>query len=1412
MQIERAPEVKADHAALVCGITLIPTLLAPGGPVEQLLSAVVRRLSDMPSLQALAKEAAGVSRTGVHLPPESFRVDNPLAEWRKSAAALQSDAAQWLDGAGWTTIRYQAATRVWRRMLERWRGEDSCGSVRDMVEMLLSPVDSIDVDKLGQAARHWREKGDDEIDRVDRELRRKAGIVGPARKNILAKIADALALVDRWRALVARRPTQTPDFIARQAARLRSAAGEHAGQALAEVGRLDTAKARFASDAIRLYAAMFDHAAGGETPPRLKFRDLLHGDLLATPEISFNESGKAVDDPVDPRLVLQIVRDENTDFEAAAIARAAKWDFRGAEMALDLALGKDQSADADRARQEIDLQRSRAQRKLQTRFGDASDKLDSAYARGIVSLQTLESLREQLPSADNSLEDDFARRFEDLDAIENKVEQHNTNRRKTVENDLRQMSAISWEYRERVERALENGQFQVVEDYMERIRSGDDLPVPGNSRLGEFDAFFPDAVDKYAKFRESIGDAGARFESAVRVIRQRRREGPVDGTKLTKSAANDGVGILKAWDSLHGRSVNNVRLHKRLRTLMSAIGFTAPRVESTRADNQMDGVEEYVMHCEPILERAVSLLPDFGSRAGGRYRLYLVRGRGSHEAAIRCGRGADSEAPNIVLFLDALDVQSRYALARAFRRGAYRPTLVLDEALVVFLASRNGNRLAAFFECSLPFAFSQPYEPDAPKVPPEMFFGRESERGKIIATSGDMTHLVYGGRRLGKTALLTDIVREFQSQAPDRLALFINLKGTGIGEDRQPREIWREFAKELTKEKAVRAGLAAYESTSKAIMEWLDGLPGRRILIMVDEADAFLTGDRTEGHRVLEQIKQLMERTDRKFKVVFAGLHNVQRAARDPNTPFAHLGDALRVGPLLPETDGNAVEQLVRGPLEALGYRFQSPESIVRIAAETNYYPSLVQQFCKELVLHLRENTSIDGPPWQIPQDTVDRVFDAKETRDRIRDMFSWTIKLDPRYDFLTYLIARESFEHESRQPQGVPVVEIRDLALREWPQGFSDDSSNWMFEVLLEEMQGLGIVRETAVKRDGGDVLAYAIRSRNLRMLIGNDDEIRRRFEDAKRNLPPARFEAAQFRRDLSDRTPSSLTAGQCGRLLSRGKSVGLVFGAQLSGLDRVRESFNREAERAGTAADRSIRLSDASVDEVRSALHRASRNRTPGVEAVIVDMRHAWSPEKIEEAVAFVQQGAGEMRIVRPIFLLGPAEAWEWMHGRARPASSPAVEMAEVWLGPCSRDFARTRLGESPARAALSKADNPVDLPWPVVVAEARGDRRPASMEDAVRAVAEKRELFSDLIPNTVVATAFRAMLEYGGPLSADEISVLSGDVEGGKPMSPESAERFLDWANRLGMALVGARNGGHGYRLDAACAAGLTVAFAR
>ena len=685
---------------------------------------------------------------------------------------------------------------------------------------------------------------------------------------------------------------------------------------------------------------------------------------------------------------------------------------------------------------------------------------------------------------------------------------------------------------------------------------------------------------------------------------------------------------------------------------------------------------------------------------------------------------------------------------------------------------------------------------------PKCSNGRKGAREAIVATSGDLTHFVYGGRRLGKTTLLADIAREYEARAgeePEKLVLFVNLKGSGIGEGQPTEGLWALFARRLAEHEVLQTGTARPDTIARGIEEWLQESEGRRILLLVDESDAFLEAERRpeQAYRVLDSIKVLMEKTHRKFKVVFAGLHNVQRVAKDPNTPFAHLGEAVRIGPMLPGVDGDEIQSLIRNPLEALGYRFVSNDSIVRIAAETNYYPALAQQFCKELLKTMREATGTgieQGPPFPIHPDMVDRVFNARETRNRVRNLFAWTIQLDPRYEFLTYLIAQRSFDHEDGRPHAMRITDIREAALREWSEGFAHDPSFWMFEVLLDEMVGLGILRESSDR--------FAIRTRNLRMLLGNDEEIERRLADARGHSAPPVFDPPEFRYTLDDETPSSLSADQEKRLFSGRHTAGLVIGTRLGGLDRVCESIRKAAEHP----DESLLFSGdlTAPAELPDTLRQVSRGRRPGTEVVLVDMREAWDDQAFGFALSSVKGQEGQTRVVRPIFLCGPSVAWSRLTVASGPVGGSAVR--EVWLGPCARDFTRIWLTarESHAKGSFESHDNPVDLPWPSTVGAAGKNKQLESIMEVVEACLEdaSNDLdVSDILISEDARIVFRILSDLGGdPMTADDIAEFAQDD--GADITAENVLRLCSWADRLGVLL----RTGKSYRLDTTYAMGL------
>ena len=1396
-----------SQAVLTTCAALAPALAAPGGPIAQLLAFLEPWLDDTPSLRAVARTAADVSITGVHLPIDLLREEDSLERWRRRESALRNDTKSWIENERQSKIRFHAATKVWKQMLDDWKRSNGQSSLGRMFSLLENPINDIDVDSVARISEHWRDHGDKEIDRIDRENRSWKStnkIEGPARLSLRNKVEQALAVCDRWLRLIEERPDKRLPFHTEQAKTLRTMVLNKIDPALAEIDAMLMHKAAGAQRVLRRYAALFNSAEDEKSRRPVGLTDLLNGDLLAHPDIVFDDTGRPSDSPVDLDVLWDLVKRETPDFGQAAIERANRGDFSGAEAAVDIAerTGRIDEVSADRSRAVVEGYRDQIQSELRSRITETSNRLDAAYAVGALPPETYEQQHDRIPLDDFSETNTFGPLFATLEEIDAKINDAQTDRRDELRRSLGRLRGLAREDRERIESAIDSRRFQVAEDFIERIESGQKLPAPEMTIGRPFDEFFPHFVEKYSVLRDREGDGIIHAKS---VIVSRGSDDFIDASDLSEDGSRDGIDLLEAWVTLRDGQTTPGGLT----ALMRALGFAPKRVWRAE-DETFAGERVFSLHVVPVADRGIAQLPDFGSRADGRYRLFAVRRRKTGEAIIREAdkQNGGGSPPNIVLFFGILDADSRRSLARDFQTGEYHPTIVLDESLVVFLAAWAGERLSAFFDCVSAFTSSQPFEPDAAELPPEMFFDRAAARRAILAMSHDMAHFVYGGRRLGKTTLLADIAREYRTgrrgASSKELVLLINLKGSGIGKTHPTEDLWRFFAAALAEHRVVGSQTRRAESVRRGVKQWLDKEQGRRVLLLVDEADAFLDAEcrPDQDYRVLQQVKTLMEETERRFKVVFAGLHNVQRAARDPNTPLAHLGEAIRIGPMLPENDHDAIEKLIRDPLEALGYRFVSNDSVIRIAAETAYYPALAQQFCKELLKTLREEAYVlgeAGPPYPIHPDLVDRVFNAPETRDRIRNLFRWTIELDPRYEFLTYLIARHSLDNENALLQTMSIDDIRNAALKEWRQGFDSDASFWTFEVLLEEMVGLGILKEKADKE-------YAIRTRNLRMLLGNDDEIERRFTDAKNREAPRIRDRTQFRRTLEDGTPSSLTAHQESRLLSSRYAVGIVFGTQLAGLHRVGDSLR------GAAANWDDRLF---VEEVasgaspRSALRRALRSRKPGIHVVLVDMRGAWDGEVLERARAFVGKHHWQERIVRPVFLCGPEDAWKWLSDPV--PSDERVRFRDVWLGPCGRDFTPTWLKdqESRAYADLGKPHQAVDDPWPLVVETAANYKQLESIDEAIEMALkddEDNRQVSDVIRiSEATDTALRLLSTFAGEaMTADFLSDLSMDE--GAAISPEEVIYFFNWASRLGVVC----RDENGYRLDSTYAEALKRVF--
>ena len=1392
---EKPDSVQHSYAALMTSAALSSALTTPGETIAQLLESLEPYLSDMPSLRTLAQTVAETSRTGFYISVEQLQGGEPFKKWTQEAQALQKKGEGWIGAERQSRINYAPANRVWHRILAVWE-EENRSSIGRLFELLSEPVEEIDIEAIASVVRHWRQNGEREIANIDQEFRPQQAPVRPidgkAQANLVSKIKEALDLADEWDALLKARPDKGPEYETNVVNKLRNVVHKHGEKVLLEVARLKTPLARRAKNIVQHYLDKFNEAASHTPDSRLRLRDLLKGDLLADPSILLDDAGHPVN-PIALELLLRLAKQDEPNFQTSIFKRAKKGDFQGAYEALDFVersrcLDKDV---IDYIRVQVDEDRSRVEQELKDNASEIGNRLNIANHWGILTEKDTNEWRDFIPDPTTFSQINNSKLFfDDLAEVEefiNKAQQKRCDEMNTRLLSLKNAKKAPEKYVKRVEYAIKQGRLQVAEDYIERIERGEDLPNP-NAGLEDrpFDLFFPEFVKKYDDFQREEPDAITRIKNA---IKDRTGAGPIDAKQLTNDMAHNGFNLIDAWSNLKTAMITEPGIVANLmKDLMQQLGFKDAVVEREKKVINTEEID-FRLKIDPIADRSKVPLPDFGSRANGRYRLVAIRNRLTIESIIQtAGKNVDGNPPNIVLFFNFLDEEERRSLAREFSSSDLRPTVVLDDSLISFLALKPSDKwIVTFFDCASAFTFAQPFDPDAATVSPEMFFGRKKERDKIVAMTGDMTHFVYGGRRLGKTALLKDIEREYESR-PDQLVFFLNLKS------KHPDDWRRLFIDKLKEYKVLGTNISRFESMAKGIKKWLEEKKEvRRILFLVDEADEFLKTDQQANYSVLEQLRELMDDTDRRFKVVFAGLESVQRAVYTPNSPISKLGDPIRIGPMLPETDLNEIENLIRGPLEALGYRFASDDSLIHIAAETNYYPALAQQFCKNLLHRLSEQRKLVGPPYKISPEVVAEVADSKDTHDRILKLFKLTIELDSKYEFLTYLIAQQSFSDDNTRLKSVHIDDIWEKALQEWPQGFETDYNSEMFEILLDEMVGLGILRKVKNKE-------FTIRTRNLRMLLGSDDEIERRLTDAKNRSSPPKFHPRLFRRSLSDKMLSPLTTEDEGWLLDShvGCSVGIIFGTRLAGLNRVQESL-RKAEIEGSFPT----LYNTKVSSLAPTLNKVIQTRTPGVHIVFMDARGVENDlliKSISMALKRSRRLQAQIRTIRIVFLGSPSEAWAWMKSYKPTTTKGKASLKEIWLKPCAKGFAHTWLKGKDAQAALTDLEDSrsVYSSWPVVVKAAAANR---TMADATK-LAVNNDIISDVLSVSAVEPVLRILWELRETMDDETVFDFTKD----QVSTQEEVCRILDWARRLGIVCKEE----NGYRLDTAYAEGLTAFF--
>ena len=792
-----------------------------------------------------------------------------------------------------------------------------------------------------------------------------------------------------------------------------------------------------------------------------------------------------------------------------------------------------------------------------------------------------------------------------------------------------------------VEAALGRGDTRLVEECIALIQTSEATKEIDEDWLSSLDRRETDVL---ADFMDSVKPIEKWLERGLRNaangISQGKTGAGFSFRQIPSTRLKEAHDAILAWNELKRRGAGSSDSNRRqIATILSYLGFN---IESYTPRNvSIEQVSRDLLHAQVSMSYGGDLaLPQFGSKARGRYDVLCLwerPGMGTIDARLRELRLNNHST--IVLYLGRLTIRQRNDLVRITREQE-SALAILDEILLLFLARELDTRLPAFFLCTLPFVAINPYTPfQAGDVPKEMFFGRKDMALELQRAEGSC--MVYGGRQLGKSALLRQVEREFHHPERDQYAWVEDIKLVG---DTQPTEaIWQRVREALKKLGLISTRVKTEKGDAIAgyIREAFENKQ-RRALFMFDEADNFLDADANNGFAIVEKLRQLMFGTNRRFKVVFTGLHNVQRFQGIPNQPLAHFGTALCVGPLEPD----AAQKLVQQPMEALGYRFSENSSILRILSYTNYHPGLIQLFCRELIDYLRPRNANRLPPYGVTKNDVEAVYRNPQVRDSIRERFDWTLALDPAYQTIAWAMIVDQMDARDGYAQVYGVHDIQKFVLDWWPQGFQKSNIDRL-KGLLEEMRGLGVL---ARNQDG----YYRLRSPNLVRLMGTDRDIEDRLVEVSERSPKEVFEPDSHRMPLDNaaRSYSPLTYAQERNLMIHEFGACLVFGSDGLGLSSLPSVFRRfldpDSQNGGqvdlSEVPSNILTSDAMTEWLGQHL-RKNQNCERLIAYQIVTGSAEGAIERIESSQRFcLSRRHSRRQWMRIIFIFDPKASWAW------------------------------------------------------------------------------------------------------------------------------------------------------------------------
>ncbi len=1291
------------HAAvnlLLAAATLRPMVLAPSTSAAT-VAAFLHQDGQYPALYALVQRLRDLSSklVGFRVEPTVLRKARGEAAIRADIETLQHTADDWLRvQAQAYTIKFAAATAVWKRWI-RSGGE---------VDSLVAPVVHNRIADAQRVREQLAVLSDvDHVTRLihvtDRKLnerRRGEDIHAGALEHLLRLVDEALKLPRQWLAqveLLGGHGDQLRDRLEAVHFALRE---KHAAVEL-ELLRvpdhdpwgLVAGGQKQALRAVRGLLALFDSASPlADAEPTSA--EVLGRPLLCIADLPVAEDWSVEAAAPEGLAMIEALTQEPIEVEQALRQRLSRGDLLGVEMMVEGGMVESESV-------QLRAERERWKQVVRSSIVECRRSVEVGLAYGYLPDADRSQFESRLARWEAQLEE--MRRFDvvmaQIKEIRDRVTDARAAQAQAVRSALYSIAlteAMRGSVAE-VEQALDEGDIATARELVHWLQQGKPAPTDLDEEVREgFDHFFPELMQQIDAWlaenkRDTVEQAIKQGQAIPGVDAQR-----VDGAQRVQVAK-----MYASWADMKTRQEGE---RNRLELLLTGLGFT---VKDLQRAERVSGREVWTLDAASIEDRHICPLPMYGSSAGGRYRVICVWGRPTEDDMLQWVGDAGVNRPALLLYFGSMGERKWRDLGR-LTKSKRRSFVLLDETLLVYLCTAGGSRLRAWFDVAMPFSYSLPYDATAGLVPPEMFYGRGLELEAVRGLNGRC--FIYGGRQLGKTALLKRAEQSFHSPARGHFARWIDLRAEGIGVSLAAGEVWLTLHEKLKELQVLDAKSSApvpgkkqgADAVIRGIREFLAANADRRVLLLLDEADRFFEQDGKNDFEETRKLKQLMDDTQRRFKVVFAGLHNVLRMTERPNHPLAHFGEPIEIGPLHEENEVKEAADLIRKPMAAAGFVFESKSLVIRILAQTNYYPSLIQLYCSQLLRNMLNQVAgrqrLQGPRYLVTDRDIEQVYSSDALRDEIRAKFRLTLQLDPRYEVLAYAMALDLLRDRYSQSDGMHWQTIRQAgALHWWPDGFRD-TGELDFQVLLDEMVGLGVLRAPSPGR-------YVLRNPNVLLLLGTEEEIETVLN--REREPAVEFESATFRPPLR-RAPTNparntFTYQQLSRLLQRENHVTVVAGTQAAGITDVIPSLT---DYLGNDAAPVVLAGCSDRLSFGNALQTALLERPKDqVSVFVIPETNPWTELWLQEAHMRLKNLRSENKFASLVFVAEPATLWRLLRdGRGVEVDGPPWMSLLQW----NDGFLRHWLEERQLQLEPEERRRLADATglWPALITGLAGD----------------------------------------------------------------------------------------------------------